>query len=132
MLNRSLISSWFLQFSINDHNQAFGGIDRLTFTDSSILSYSSFTFSAFNNIKTYHRAIPKDIQQIYYRKIQSKTCGSALNTTRLWWKGSPWSYHWILVPRCLQIISLNLPCKFRIFIHKTNAYNHVKLCLVAN
>jgi hypothetical protein len=51
MSNRSLMSSWLLQFSIIDHNQAFGGIDLLTTTDSSILSYSSFTDTALNNIK---------------------------------------------------------------------------------
>lgn len=51
MSNRSLISSCFLQFSINDHNQALGGIDRFIFTDCSILSYSSFTTSAPNQEK---------------------------------------------------------------------------------
>lgn len=35
---RSLTSSMLLQFSIKDHNQAFGAIVRLTFTDSRILS----------------------------------------------------------------------------------------------
>jgi hypothetical protein len=48
MSNSSLISSCCLQFEIKDHNQALGGMDRLTFTECSILSYSSFTASAFN------------------------------------------------------------------------------------
>lgn len=45
--NSSLMSSWFSQFLIADHNQTLGGIVPAS-TDLSILSYSSFTISTFD------------------------------------------------------------------------------------